>query len=735
MSLPVSSINRSRTLRHLFTTFVRQNRVSRIGLLVLTFVLLASEGAAQKAIVLSGGGARGIAHAGVVRGLDSLRVNPEFVVGTSMGAVIGALYASGLDGAAVWDAVVEADWQEIFNPHPIIDGPTFDARLPLLRVELGQARNRSRKGVVSEWRVNRILVHKLLDAGIRARGDFDQLPRRYRAVTADLNTGQAVVLSSGDFPKAVRTSMAIPGAFAVGVHEGRTLIDGGVANYLPIDVAKSMGADWVVASDVVMPVDSLSPVTPLTIGSRGFHWLSVNAGNVKDTADVTLYPPLDPSVTSASFLVDVEAIARVGYEAVLAGEDSLASGLDRSLGEPQGRKAALAAPDRFSALEVRVGEGQTRPPEQSERLGQDGLPGDERALGALVAASMEGVMDAYDPNRMLAALDKLYATGLFDGIWPAVPSSQAEAADPVLRIDVDPVSRSALLGGFGYELDRGPRAWAALRHRGALGNAPVVVRVSGLLGELERYGSLSADIHPGGWTPVSLVMEGHLSEVVARSARPNLDSDDVLRFGTNIGVAYRGLSPDWVLRAMVTGEYLESTPVSGNLWGPTLRWEELAPVGHALGVPARLDVRGRFGVLRHWRIRARGSRGRGLGPLRIEAVADATYASGGAPPDAHPALGNDHGLPGLAWGEARGKSALVGGLDLGLGLPLNGMLRLRLRGAYLEGFQRYGTEDVDAYGAEVGGVWKTPFGALELRVGANTMDEWRVDLGVGSLWK
>ncbi|MGI9625475.1 MAG: patatin-like phospholipase family protein [Longimicrobiales bacterium] len=720
-------------MRHLFTTFVRSKAASSIGVWALALALIASEAAAQKAVVLSGGGARGIAHAGVVRGLDSLGVDPDFVVGTSMGAVIGALYASGLDGPAVWDVVVDANWQEIFNPHSIIDGPTFGARLPLLRVELGEARNRSRKGILAEWRVNRTLVHELLDAGVRARGDFDQLPRRYRAVTADLNTGEAVVLSRGDLPKAVRASMAIPGAFAVVAHEGRTLIDGGVANYLPVDVAKSMGADWVVASDVVLPVDSLSLATPLTIGSRGFNWLSVNARNVRDTADVSLYPALDPSVTTASFLSDVEAIARQGYEAALTVEDSLTGGESRPPGGAQAPKAALDAPARFSAIEVRVGEGQTRRPEPLEGVGQ--LPGDERALGAVVQRSLAGAMDTYDPKRMLAALDKLYATGLFDGIWPAVSSSGANAMDPVLRVDVDPVSRSALLGGFGYELDRGPRVWAALRHRGALGDAPVVMKASGLLGELERYGSVSADIHPAGWTPMSLVLEGHLSEVVARAARPDLSSDDVLRLGGNVGVAYRGLSPDWVLRAMVTGEYLESTPVSGNLWGPTLRLEALAPLGHTFGVPARLDVRGRFGVLRHWRVRARGSRGTALGPVRVEAVADATYATAGAPPDAHPALGDDHGLPGVAWGEGRGKSAVIGGLDLGLGLPLNGVLRVRLRGAYLEGFQRYATQDMDAYGAEVGGVWKTPFGAFELRVGANTLDEWRVDLGVGSLWQ
>ena len=255
-----------------------------------SLAILPTSAQGQSALVLSGGGARGIAHAGVVRALDSLGFNPDIVVGTSMGAVVGALYAAGLDGDEVWDEVLRQRWSQLFDPGYAIEGPRHEARLPVFRFALGSGRGNSLKGLISEWRINRLLVRALFDAGVRARGDFDRLPRRYRAVAVDLNTGRQVLLGAGDLAKAVRTSMAIPGAFAAADSAGRILVDGGLANYLPVGVAREVGGRRVVASDVVRPTGALTPVMPLTVGSRAFHWLSVNARQESDTADIRSFP-------------------------------------------------------------------------------------------------------------------------------------------------------------------------------------------------------------------------------------------------------------------------------------------------------------------------------------------------------------------------------------------------------------------------------------------------------------
>ena len=202
-----------------------------------------------------------------------------------------------------------------------------------------------------------------------------------------------------------------------------------------------------------------------------------------------------------------------------------------------------------------------------------------------------------------------------------------------------------------------------------------------------------------------------------------------------IGVESRGLDPDWAFTAAVAGEYVESEFIGGTEWGPILRWEALAPLGRPLGAPALVDLQARFGEVDYWTLRFRGSRGVDLGVFRIEAAGDARVSSLQAQPDAHPALGDEHGFPGLRWGEQRGRHALVGGVDVGYPLPLGGTFRVRARAGWVDGLDVYGTEDETVYGIEAGGVWQSPFGAFELRVGANTLDQWRIDLGLGSFWK
>src|SRR5690606_32818912 len=108
--------------------------------------------------------------------------------------------------------------------------------------------------------INRRLVEMLFDAGARARSDFDRLPRRYRAVAADLRDGSVVVLGHGDLARAVRASMAVPGVFSPVVIDGRILVDGGIADNLPTTQARALGALYIIASDVLLP--ELDPRPP-----------------------------------------------------------------------------------------------------------------------------------------------------------------------------------------------------------------------------------------------------------------------------------------------------------------------------------------------------------------------------------------------------------------------------------------------------------------------------------------
>jgi NTE family protein len=223
-------------------------------------------------LVLSGGGARGLAHVGVLKVLERARVPVDVIVGTSMGAIIGGLYASGMKADELeaeltrlnWDAVFAArvDRQQLsqrrkeedFEISPVIEmGMNNDGEF---RVPLGALSGRGLETLLRRFTLP-----------VRSVTDFDKLPIPFRALATDMESGQPVVLSFGDLALALRSSMSVPGVFAPTDVDGRILGDGGLVNNLPVDVARSMGVDLVIAVNVGTPLagrDTLGSAAGLT---------------------------------------------------------------------------------------------------------------------------------------------------------------------------------------------------------------------------------------------------------------------------------------------------------------------------------------------------------------------------------------------------------------------------------------------------------------------------------------
>lgn len=209
-------------------------------------------------LALSGGGARGLAHIGVLRVLEELQVPIDCVAGTSMGAIIGGLYAAGYSPAELEEIVVGLDWNALVRDTPdrrhLPYRRKVDDLVYLTRWELGLTSEglRMPTGLVSGHR----LGAELRRLGLRAVGidDFDRLPLPFRAVAADAANGETVVLDRGDLASALRASMAVPALFAPVERDGRLLVDGGVVANLPVDTARAMGADVVIAVDLGQPL-------------------------------------------------------------------------------------------------------------------------------------------------------------------------------------------------------------------------------------------------------------------------------------------------------------------------------------------------------------------------------------------------------------------------------------------------------------------------------------------------
>ena len=237
----------------------------RISIAILTAWLMATSLPAQQActpartaLVLSGGGAKGLAHIGLLRALDSVGVRPDLVVGTSMGAIVGALYAAGLTGRES-DSVVRSEpgGTLIRSFRPLVPR-AIGVLQPMASFADGEGMAGFQTGAVREREVDALLTRTLLLGNLRARGDFDSLPIPFRAVTTDFRARRPVVLGQGDLAQAVRASIAIPLLFPPVEIDGRTLVDGGLTANIPIEVARHLGATRVIVSDVSGPLPDSS---------------------------------------------------------------------------------------------------------------------------------------------------------------------------------------------------------------------------------------------------------------------------------------------------------------------------------------------------------------------------------------------------------------------------------------------------------------------------------------------
>jgi NTE family protein len=207
-------------------------------------------------LVLGGGGAKGAAHIGVLKVLEEMRIPVDCIAGTSMGAIVGAAYATGLPATELEGVITGVQWKDILSSAPRQEVPLHRKSRDFafsngLEFGLQDGKVIPPGGLVPSHQIEGMF--RRIVAGAEQVKDFDHLPIPFRAVATDLETGQMVVFDKGDLSVAMRASMAVPAAFAPVEHDGRLLVDGMLVRNVPIDVARKTCADVVIAVPVANP--------------------------------------------------------------------------------------------------------------------------------------------------------------------------------------------------------------------------------------------------------------------------------------------------------------------------------------------------------------------------------------------------------------------------------------------------------------------------------------------------
>ena len=222
-------------------------------------------------LVLSGGGARGLTHIGVLQVLEEMRIPVDYIAATSMGSIVGGLYASGRTPGEMNKIVTTLRWDTLFSDSPPRRELDFrdkqiDTRFPLpLEIGFRDGQIRGFQGALSGANLE-LLLHELTASadGIK---DLDRLPIPFRAVATDMVAGVPYVFTEGPLYEAMRASMSVPGIFSPVELRGRILGDGGLVDNLPIDVVREMGAEVVIAVNIGTPLaprEALSSIIGLT---------------------------------------------------------------------------------------------------------------------------------------------------------------------------------------------------------------------------------------------------------------------------------------------------------------------------------------------------------------------------------------------------------------------------------------------------------------------------------------
>jgi NTE family protein len=653
------------------------------------------------ALVLSGGGAKGLAHIGVLRVLDSLGIRPDLVVGTSMGSIIGGMYASGYTGREIDSLARSLTLSDLFTRYaPQV--PAALAPRPALAVwEQGDAKFALQRAAVREGEVNALLNAAMLRGNLLARGDFDSLRIPFRAVATDLSRRTEVVLRSGDLARAVRASMSIPVVFEPERLNGRYLGDGALVANIPAQTARDEGGRRLLVSDATEHLrDSLDLSDPLVLAEQLLGFLFNQPSVAPDSGDRLIRPPVDDYKSLDFSRENIAELIALGYQAARYA-------LQEYPCLPAARVPATGTPSRALRVARIAGRSDRSPEGRYVR----------RLLGLQDGASLE-------IERVRGGFRRLARHDGFRAVW-LLPSGPPDSL--TLGLVVRPASRRLAAVGLAYDNDLGGRMWLGAVDRHLLGQRAEGSLALGL-GEQRQDLEAGLRTYTVAERPLRPLATMLLSRERVRRFDPRGTEQQALK--THEAVGFLGLEPELgnMWQVLIGGRmHLWREPGAEDLdaWGGLLRLSSLDRLGpvQAQAELALTDGYTRFLASFSARIPVSGS---------VAFTPSLRYGWGEElPVQSTFILGGWDGFPGFHIGEQRGDRAAFAGL-VGI-VKLTGPLSLRLEAS--AGQVALGGPALPQGEWELGGRTglnvETPIGPIRLEYGIERggRDEFFVRLG------
>jgi len=409
------------------------------GFLLLIAPLVRSGERPRVGLVLSGGGAKGIAHIPVLKLLDELELPIDCIAGTSVGGIMGGLYAAGYSGAEIERIISALDWEDFLSDRPPRAlAPFFEKKLDgryQFEFPLRKGIPTTPRGLLAGQKFYNLFSSLLFPLP----GDlvFNDLPIPFQCLAVDIITGKQVALKRGSLARALRATMAIPTLFAPVEWDECLLVDGGLLNNLPVDEVIEMGADIVIAVDLASPLNPRDElITAEKILGQSFQVVDIEQKKGKlEKVDLLIQP--DMKGLSSTDYFSPKKMARIKER----GEEAARNA----------RSALLALQDKHGLIRSPRREGERSPGNAQKRiLGQVVFTGNKNIPSSFIA-KLFGLKpgDVVDAARITRRINELYSLRYFENIQYEVFPNEPKQID--LRLSLHELPRGNFRVGLRYD--------------------------------------------------------------------------------------------------------------------------------------------------------------------------------------------------------------------------------------------------------------------------------------------